>query len=159
MRRMIQLATSDLAAAASDRIDDPLAERVFAIRARAVLTPTAWVYFHGVIDRSGKAVMTIQEVRPLPRVAMSTQHEVNAMRFKNRQDILPDLNEFAFVIGVMITARVGRMMEKHDQSFLGSRFEVVHEPLHHGSVRRAAAAHRIEADKVDIGVIEGVVPR
>ena len=74
-------------------------------------------------------------------MTVSAQNQVYAPRFQDRQDILADFDQFALIVRVVITSRIGRMMEKHDEPFCSSGVQVILKPLDHCGIGSASARH------------------
>src|ERR1043166_823346 len=79
------------------------------------------------------------------------------MGLKDRNDILPQLNQLCLEIRVVISFRIRGVMEKGHYPVLRRAFKVADEPLGHGCVCGAAATHRVQAHEVNVCVIEGIV--
>ena len=98
--------------------------------------------------------MTAQEVRALVGMAVAAKDEINAVRFEDGDNELAHLGEILFVIGVMRTPGVRRMVPECDCPFVGGGGEVLFKPRAHGAVGRAVRTHGIERHKMDVSIIE-----
>ena len=129
----------------------------FHIRARALGPSTVSVQFHPGAQRPGASVVSVQQVRAFVSVAVATQHEVHTVRFEQRQKVLPHLDQCGFRIGVVAPLGVGRVMPEGDQPILRRVVEVGTQPVGHRPGCGAARSHRVQADEVNVAVVERVV--
>ncbi len=107
------------------------------------------------------AVVSVDEVRALVIVGMTAEDKINAAGFENGEKIGPHVVHAAARVGVFVGVvgafGVGGMMEEDDDPVAGGGCEIGAEPLRHGAVRVARAVVGIQADEVDVGVIEGII--
>src|ERR1051325_5146032 len=110
---MIELPAGDLSAGTGHSVDHSLAQLILAIGAAPVFATIARIDLHGIVERAGETVMAIEQIGPLQRMAVPAEHQVHAMTLQDRHDILPNLNQLALEIRIMIPPRVGRMMKEN----------------------------------------------
>ena len=157
MRRVIQAAAADLAAAAGDDIDRAQVELIFLISAVASFAAVASIDLHGGAERAGETVVAVEKIGTLVDMAVAVEHQVHAARFEDRQDVLPNLHEVRFPVGVVRSLGVGRVVEVNDDPLLGGVGEIVLQPQRHRTVGLASAGHGIERDEMDVRVVERVI--
>src|SRR5947207_2391814 len=153
---MVERTAGDLAAAAANGIDDALALGVLVVSAGVFFATAAGIDLHGGGEGGGEAIVAIQKIGAFEVMAVAVEDDIDAVRFEDGQDVAANFDQLRFGVGVMIAFGISGMVEENDEPILGGGFEVLHEPLNHGGVGGAAAAHGIESDKVNIGVVERI---
>ena len=92
-------------------------------------------------------------------VAVAVEHEIDAIIFQHRYEVLADLDQIAFGVRIVRAVRVGRVMEEDDDPLRGAGREIVFHPLEHGSVSGISTGLRVEADQVDRPGVRAGRPR
>ena len=90
-------------------------------------------------------------------VTVAVQHEINAMGFQDRDEVLPNLDQVAFVVRIVRAVRVGRMMKVNNNPLGGRGLKVIDHPLEHGGVGRVSTGFGVETDQVNVRVVEGII--
>ena len=111
----------------------------------------------GGAERAGGAVVAVEEERPLVRVAVPAQHQVHPAVFQDRVDVLAHLDEVRFGVRVVRALGVGGVVPVSDRPVGRVGGEIVLQPGGHGPGGRTAGGERVQADEVDVAVVEGVV--
>src|SRR5687767_14288151 len=99
---MIQRSAADLAGGASDGVD---CTGVFGAAGRLDvgrrITPVAAIDYHAAAEGSRRTVVAIDEERALVGMAVAAQHQIDAPRFEDREEVLPHLREDGIGVGVV----------------------------------------------------------
>ena len=101
--------------------------------------------------------MPIEQIRAFVGVAVAAEHQVHPMALQNRVGILAHLLEFGLRVRIMRALAVGRMVPVGNEPLLGVGTQVGLQPRQHRPTGRAVTIRRIQADKVDVGIVEGIV--
>ena len=165
-RRVEQRATADLAPAAGHHVNGARMRR----RAKgrfAIDTPTVPAAVRrtddilGVFQRAGIFVVAVKQIGAFVGVAVAVEDEIDAPRLEHRHDFAPHVAHGPFAVLVLVRVvrafGVGRMMTVGDAPVLAVGSEIGLEPPEHQAVGRAIAVGRVEADEMDVGVIERIV--
>ena len=157
MRGEIERAAQRLASAAGDGVNHAATFVVLLIGAVAILAPITGVNLHRRGERGGKAVVSVEQVRAFIDVAVTHEHHVHAVGFQDGDEVLAQLHQVTFGVGVVGALGVERVMEEDDDPFLHRFREIVLQPARHRARSRAPAGHGVEADEVDVAMIERVI--
>src|SRR5437763_5199420 len=101
--------------------------------------------------------MPIKQIRAFVGVAVAAEHQVHPMTLQNRVGILAHLLEFGLRVGIVRALAVGGMVPVGNEPLLGVGIQIGLQPRQHRPTGRAVTVGGIQADKVDVGIVEGVV--
>ncbi len=101
--------------------------------------------------------MAVDQDATLVRVAVAGEYEVDAVRLEDGQRVLAHVDQAALNVRIVRAFGVRRVMEEGDDPVGRRRREIVFEPGRHRFVDRAVDVVGIEADEVDVGVVERVI--
>ena len=90
-------------------------------------------------------------------MAVTAQHEVHIVGLEDRIEVLAHADEVRLVVRVVAALGVRRVMEIHDGPGLGVGREIVFQPFCHHAVRIVRTGHRVQADQMDVAVVERVI--
>ena len=101
--------------------------------------------------------MAVEQVAALVGVAVAGEHQVDAQALEDRQRVLAHVGHPTVGVGVVRPLAVGRMVPVGDHPVAAVGGEVGGQPGEHGAGGRAVALEGVEADEVEVAVVERVV--
>ena len=105
--------------------------------------------------------MAVEEKRALIIVAVPAQNQVHAVALQDRHNVLAHLNEVAEVIeqvvAVMRPFGVRRAVPEGDGPIVRVRRQIFLQPFQHGTSRLTARQLRVQADEVNVAIVERII--
>ena len=121
------------------------------------LLAQAGIQDHARGEAAGETVVPVEQAGAFIDVAVTAEHEVHPVAFQDRHRVLAHLDEIGAEVGVVRAEGVGRLVPEGDDPILLRGHQVLLQPGEHGRAGRAIRGRRIQADEMDVRVVEGVV--